>query len=139
MRHPHWRLAKRLAASTSAASGRRGSLIGRAFDYLTFYISAFFAIRRERRSLIVAMTDPPLLSVVAALAAPNVVNWVQDLFPEVAQRLGVRIPRIVNRIRDWSLRRARVNVALSEAMAKAIGANAVVQHNWAGEDLRPEQ
>jgi len=53
----------------------RTHLIGRAFDYLTFYISAFFAIRRERRSLIVAMTDPPLLSVVAALAAPNVVNW----------------------------------------------------------------
>jgi len=113
----------------------RGSLIGRAFDYLTFYVSAFFAIRRERKSLIVAMTDPPLLSIVAALAAPNVVNWVQDLFPEVAQHLGMRVPRFVNRMRDWSLRRARVNVALGEAMAKRIGANAVVQHNWAGEDL----
>jgi glycosyltransferase involved in cell wall biosynthesis len=117
----------------------RARLIGRAVDYLTFYLSAFFATRREKRSLIVAMTDPPLLSVVAALAAPNVVNWVQDLFPEVAQRLGVRIPHIINRIRDWSLRRARVNVALGEAMAQAIGANAIVQHNWAGEDLRPGQ
>src|SRR5689334_12656911 len=29
----------------------RGSLIGRAFDYLTFYLSAFFAMRRERKSL----------------------------------------------------------------------------------------
>src|SRR5437763_3853251 len=80
----------------------RARLIGRAFDYFTFYHSAFHAIRRERKSLIVAMTDPPLLSVVAALAAPNVVNWVQDLFPEVAQRLGVRIPHFVNRLRDWS-------------------------------------
>ncbi|HEX7192490.1 MAG TPA: glycosyltransferase family 4 protein [Thermoanaerobaculia bacterium] len=113
----------------------RGSLLGRAFDYLTFYLSAFLAIRRERRSLIVAMTDPPLLSIVATLAAPNVVNWVQDLFPEVAQLLGVRVPRFVNRIRDWSLRRARVNVALGEAMARKIGANAVVQHNWAGAEL----
>jgi colanic acid biosynthesis glycosyl transferase WcaI len=113
----------------------RGSLIGRAFDYLTFYLSAFFAMRRERRSLIVAMTDPPLLSIVAALAAPNVVNWVQDLFPEVAQHLGVGVPRFVNRLRDWSLRRARVNVALGEEMAKVIGEKAVVQHNWAGADL----
>src|ERR1700756_3651902 len=113
----------------------RGSLLGRAFDYLTFYVSAFFAIRRERKALIVAMTDPPLLSIVATLAAPRVVNWVQDLFPEIAQHLGMRVPRLVNRMRDWSLRRARVNVALGEAMAKKIGGNAVVQHNWAGEEL----
>jgi glycosyltransferase involved in cell wall biosynthesis len=117
----------------------RGSLIGRAFDYLTFYVSAFFAMRRERKSLIVAMTDPPLLSIVATLAAPNVVNWVQDLFPEVAQHLGVRVPRFVNRIRDWSLRRARVNVALGEGMAKNLGAHAVVQHNWAAAEIRPAE
>jgi glycosyltransferase involved in cell wall biosynthesis len=113
----------------------RGSLLGRAVDYLTFYVSAFFAIRRERKSLIVAMTDPPLLSIVATLAAPRVANWVQDLFPEIAQHLGMRVPRLVNRMRDWSLRRARVNVALGEAMARKIGVNAVVQHNWAGSDL----
>ena len=121
----------------------RGALVGRAFDYLTFYVSAFFAMRRERRSLVVAMTDPPLLSIVATLAAPNVLNWVQDLFPEVAQHLGMRVPRLVNRMRDWSLRRARVNVALGEAMAKEltekIGANAVVQHNWAGAELAPAE
>src|ERR1051326_273997 len=117
----------------------RGSLVGRAFDYLTFYVSAFFAMRRGRESLIVAMTDPPLLSIVAALAAPNVLNWVQDLFPEVAQHLGVKVPRFVNRMRDWSLRRARVNVALGDAMAKKIGVNAVVQHNWAGADLGPAE
>jgi glycosyltransferase involved in cell wall biosynthesis len=117
----------------------RGSLLGRACDYLTFYLSAFVAIRRERKSLIVAMTDPPLLSIVAALAAPRVVNWVQDLFPEIAQRLAVRVPRFINRIRDWSLRDARVNVALGEAMARMIGENAIVQHNWAGSDLGPAE
>ena len=117
----------------------RGSLLGRAIDYLTFYLSAFFAMRRERKSLIVAMTDPPLLSIVATLAAPNVLNWVQDLFPEVAQHLGVKVPRFVNRMRDWSFRRARVNVALGEAMAEKIGVKAVVQHNWAGTDLGPAE
>jgi glycosyltransferase involved in cell wall biosynthesis len=118
----------------------RSSLAGRAFDYLTFYLSSFFALLRSRRRLVVALTDPPLLSVVAALAAPRVVNWVQDLFPEVAQRLGVRVPGVglLRRARNWSLRRARTNVALGDRMAEQIALpNVVVQHNWAGADLRP--
>src|SRR4029453_12831657 len=103
----------------STRFGRAG-LIGRGFDYATFYLSAFFAIRRERGATIIAMTDPPLLSVVAALASRDVVNWTQDLFPEVAQALGIRVPRIVQRIRDWSLRKARVNVVLGELMAQRV-------------------
>src|SRR5687768_6733275 len=47
----------------STRFGRAG-LIGRAVDYVTFYASAFLAIARERTSVVVAMTDPPLLSVV---------------------------------------------------------------------------
>ena len=48
---------------------------------------------------------------------------------------NARTSVVVNRIRDWSLKRARVNVAIGEAMARAIGANAVVRHNWAAADL----
>ncbi|HJQ40646.1 MAG TPA: glycosyltransferase family 4 protein [Thermoanaerobaculia bacterium] len=118
----------------STRFGRAG-LIGRAFDYATFYLSAFFAIRREirreRGATIIAMTDPPLLSVVAALASRDVVNWTQDLFPEVAQALGIRVPRFVQRIRDWSLRKARANVVLGELMARRVP-KATVIHNWAG-------
>src|SRR5689334_9706773 len=55
----------------STRFGRAG-LFGRAIDYLTFYASAFFAMRREREAILVAMTDPPLLSVVAALASKRV-------------------------------------------------------------------
>ena len=135
----------------------RGGLIGRAVDYATFYLSAYFAIRRigssvprslgssgeietlddrgteqprDRGTVVVAMTDPPLLSVIAALASKRVVNWTQDLFPEVAQSLGIRVPGFVRRLRDWSLRRARVNVVLGELMAGRVP-NAVVIHNWA--------
>ena len=43
--------------------------------------------------IVVAKTDPPLVSVVAApvagLRRARLVNWVQDLFPEVAQAAGV--------------------------------------------------
>jgi len=103
----------------------------RAIDYATFYLSAFFAIRRHRDAIIIAMTDPPLVSVVAALASRNVVNWIQDLFPEVAQALGIRVPGFLRRIRDWSLRRARANVVLGELMAERV-VKAVVIHNWSG-------
>jgi len=115
----------------------RHFLPGRVIDYATFYFSAFLAIRRERNAIIVAKTDPPLLSVVAALASRRQVNWLQDLFPEVANALGIRIPKFVKRMRDWSLRRARVNVAIGELMAKRVGGNVVVRHNWADAALHP--
>jgi glycosyltransferase involved in cell wall biosynthesis len=119
----------------STRFGRAG-LFGRALDYVTFYASAFFAMLRARDAIIIAMTDPPLLSVVAALANGRVVNWVQDLFPEVAEALGIRAPRALRRLRDWSLRRARANVVLGDLMAARVP-NAVVIHNWADAGLQP--
>ena len=118
----------------STRFGRAG-LIGRAIDYLTFYASAFFAMRRERDAIVIAMTDPPLLSVLAALASRRVVNWVQDLFPEVAEALGIRLP-LLRSIRDWSLRRAKANVVLGDLMAARVP-KAVVIHNWADAALTP--
>lgn len=116
----------------------RGSLIGRAFDYGTFFLNAFLAMRGERDAVIVALTDPPLLSIAAALASRRTVNWVQDVFPEVATALGVRAPALLGRLRDWSLRRARANVVLSEGMGRRLGApRTVVRHNWADAALRP--
>lgn len=116
----------------------RSWLPGRAIDYLTFYWSAFLAMRREREAVIVAMTDPPLLSFIAALASKRVVNWSQDVFPEVASALGVKAPGVLKRLRDWSLHRARTNVVLSDGMAKRLNAPRMeVQHNWADAALRP--
>ncbi|HUR81041.1 MAG TPA: glycosyltransferase family 4 protein [Thermoanaerobaculia bacterium] len=116
----------------STRFGRAG-LIGRAVDYLTFYVSAFFAMRKERDAVIVAMTDPPLLSVVAALASQRVVNWVQDLFPEVAEALGIRVP-FARRLRDWSLRKARANVVLGDLMSARVPRGTII-HNWADAGL----
>jgi colanic acid biosynthesis glycosyl transferase WcaI len=117
----------------------RGFLPGRAADYATFYVSAFFALLR-RKAIIVALTDPPLISVVAALAAKvrgaTLINWTQDLFPEVAEALGMRGLRFLRGIRDWSLRRAKVNVALADLMAERLP-NAIVIHNWADAALHP--
>jgi colanic acid biosynthesis glycosyl transferase WcaI len=120
----------------STRFGRAG-LIGRALDYVTFYLSAFIALLNHRQSVVVAMTDPPLMSVVAAVASKRVVNWVQDLFPEVAESLGIRVPRVLRTLRDWSLRRARANVVLGDLMAARVP-KAVIIHNFADADLAPQ-
>jgi glycosyltransferase involved in cell wall biosynthesis len=132
----------------------RGSLLGRAADYLTFYVSAFFVLARtlHRGDIVVAKTDPPLISVVAALAAwlrgARLVNWLQDVFPETAARAGVwllagPLGALLGALRDWSLRRAAVNVVLGERMAAEVarlapGARVRVVPNWAdGAAVRP--
>ena len=111
--------------------------MGRALDYLTFYLSAFIALLQHRRAVVVAMTDPPLMSVVATVASKRVVNWVQDLFPEVAESLGIRVPSLVRTLRDWSLRRARANVVLGDLMAARVPKSIVI-HNFADADLAPQ-
>ena len=74
----------------------RDKLVGRAADYANFYLAAGWRLWRIARAgdVIVAKTDPPLISVIAALVArrrgARLVNWVQDAFPEVAEALGVR-------------------------------------------------
>jgi glycosyltransferase involved in cell wall biosynthesis len=114
----------------------RSFLPGRAFDYLTFYLGALWAIRRHRDAIVVAMTDPPLLSVVAALASKRVVNWIQDLFPEVAEGLGMHGLRILRPLRNWSLRRAKANVVLGQLMAARVPRPTII-HNWADASLGP--
>lgn len=133
--------------------GRR-HLWGRALDYLTFYFSAAWHLTTtvERGDTVVAKTDPPLISVVAAIVAKlrgaTLVNWVQDMFPEVAFALNVKVISVVGpllrALRNFSLHIARVNVVLGERMAKRVVAQGVSQakvkvvHNWSdGSDIEP--
>src|SRR5262245_40324793 len=97
-------------------------LPGRALDYASFYITAARQLWRLARNgdIVVAKTDPPLISVVAAIVArlrgAKLINWQQDIFPETAERLslGGRIGRAVFAVlhspRNWSLREAKRNV-----------------------------
>lgn len=105
----------------------RGRLLGRALDYATFYCSSIVSMLRllKRGDTVVAKTDPPLISIIAMVAAnlkgAELVNWLQDIFPEVASSLGANpLPRpldaLLRRCRDRSLRSARVNVVLGERM-----------------------
>jgi glycosyltransferase involved in cell wall biosynthesis len=108
----------------------RDRLAGRALDYLTFYVSAAWRLWRLARKgdIVVAKTDPPLVSVVAApiarLRRARFVNWVQDLFPEVAQVAGVMgtpgklLLALLRHLRNRALRAAETNVVLGKRMAE---------------------
>jgi colanic acid biosynthesis glycosyl transferase WcaI len=128
----------------------RHKLAGRALDYLTFYASAAWALWRLARAgdVIVAKTDPPLLSTLAAPIAhargARLVNWLQDVFPEVAEALGASRSTIVRAafaalrwLRDRSLECAAMNVAISWDMAQRLRAldlrrkRVCVIPNWA--------
>jgi len=109
----------------------RDKLVGRVLDYATFYLAAGWRLWRIAHAgdVVVAKTDPPLISVVAAMVArwrgARLVNWVQDVFPEVAEALGVRAlsgPQagLLRWLRNWAFRSAAANVVLGERMAEVV-------------------
>jgi len=118
----------------STAFGR-GRLLLRAIDYLTFYLSATakMAALADSDTIVVAETDPPLMSVPAALAArfrrAKLVNWTQDLFPEIAESLGVAgvalVSPVLRRVRNMSMQWASTNVVLGEGMAARLRAEGI--------------
>jgi glycosyltransferase involved in cell wall biosynthesis len=131
----------------------RSYLPGRVVDYLAFCGAAAWTLLRLARcgDVIVAKTDPPMLSVIAApltrLRRARLVNWLQDIFPETAEALKVGgvLARAAYRplrwLRDRSLRRADMNVVLGERMVdRLVGlgvdrARIRLIANWANGDL----
>jgi glycosyltransferase involved in cell wall biosynthesis len=110
----------------------RSHLILRSVDYATFYVAALWALLgiARRGDVVIAMTDPPMLSVVAGpiakLRGAWRITWLQDIFPEVAESLGVggKLGRALFPALRWlrnnSLRSADVNVAIGELMAERL-------------------
>ena len=130
----------------------RQVLAGRAIDYASFYLAASLELARiaERGDIVVAKTDPPLISIPAGLVArmrgARLVNWLQDVFPEVAERVGMRIglvAGVIRAARNASLRGAAMNVVLGERMRALVraavpDARVEVIHNWVdGEAIVP--
>jgi len=131
----------------------RGKLLLRAVDYLTFYLSATakLASLANSNTIVIAETDPPLLSVpcalVASLKKSALINWTQDLFPEIAESLHVPgislVAPMLRWLRNLSLKQARTNVVLGEGMAARLRAEGVaadkidVIHNWSPVEIAP--
>ena len=125
----------------------RSTLSGRTFDYVSFCYSSWRAIRAlaSRGDILIAMTDPPLFSLVAKRVAArrgvHLVNWLQDIYPEIAVLLGVPLVRttlirnILSRLRDNSLKVAKANVVVGQRVADKFSTQGLsdrlhVIHNW---------
>lgn len=132
----------------------RDRLAGRTIDYLTFYLSAFIMLLRvvRRGDVVVAMTDPPMISLVAApvawLKGARLVNWLQDVFPELAEASGLgtglagrSLFPALRWLRNRSLKAAAMTVVLGDVMAERIERAGVArQHirviaNWSDGDV----
>src|SRR6185503_9814715 len=110
------------------ASGTRFSkarFIGRATNYVTYFLSACYAgLRLDRPDVVVALTDPPIIGLAAWLAgrrfgAPLVMAF-NDLFPEVTVLLDDFRSETVNtalqKVNEFLVRRAACNIALGQTM-----------------------
>jgi colanic acid biosynthesis glycosyl transferase WcaI len=107
----------------------RGALVGRSIDYLSFYRSVRRCLMELTRphDILIAKTDPPLVSLIAMAVArrkeAGLINWLQDLYPELAIELGVPflqgpLAAGLIKLRNWSLRRAEANVVVGDLMAQ---------------------
>lgn len=138
----------------------RGTLLGRATDYLTFLLTVALTIATTRRhDTVVCLSTPPLLALVGLLAKVRgsvFVYKVEDLYPDVAIALGALrqnslLARGLSRVSGAVLARADTVVALDDAMMRELAdrgaARVVVIPNWtdgtavfpdprAGEDFR---
>ncbi len=129
----------------------RSRLPGRAMDYLSFYLTSWRCALSLTTpgDIIVAKTDPPMISLIGMAAArqrgAKLVNWLQDLYPEIAIEFGVPlliapVRWLLFLLRDISLRAATANVVLGELPAKLIlsrgvrSNNVTIIHNWSEED-----
>lgn len=123
-------------------------LPGRAIDYLTFYasVAGWLLWHLKKNSVVVAKTDPPMMSIVAALVTKikraKLVTWNQDVYPEVASALGVklvdgRVGHMLKGLRNRSWHVAKVNVVLGQCMAERLFKQGVPEEkvevipNWA--------
>jgi colanic acid biosynthesis glycosyl transferase WcaI len=133
----------------------RAALPGRAIDYLSFYWSVWRRLLAimQQGDILVAKTDPPLVSIVAMGAAHHksarMINWLQDVYPELAVELGVPFIRGpvafgLASLRDRSLQFAEATVVVGDLMSQRVEALGVprarihVIPNWCNdEEIKP--
>ena len=114
----------------------RSRLLGRSLDYISFYLS----VRRALAALagpgdiVVAKTDPPLLSVavlpIVRRRRARLINWLQDLYPEVAIASGIRwlkgpVGAALTYLRDRSLKAAAANVVVARHMGDRLASRGI--------------
>lgn len=119
----------------------------RALSYLSLYPAFLWrALRLPRPDVVVTMTDPPLQLVLGPVLkwrrGCRLVHWAQDVYPEIAEELGVLRPgglpaRFLRRLANGFLRRHDCVIAIGECMRERLvkrglpADRVVVVPNWA--------
>src|SRR5580704_330222 len=139
-----------------ATSFGKANLASRLCDYLSFYIGAAFKLLLlPRHDIVMALTTPPLIGLVAVtigwLKRARVISLMQDVYPDVAIALGALrrnslASRLLGRVNRRVLARSSRIIVLGECMRERIAdilGTAVrdridVIHNWAdGSVIKP--
>ena len=121
--------------------------LGRFVNYVSYFLAATWAsFRLPQADVVVALTDPPIIGLVAWMTAKRMgarfVFLCQDVFPEVASLLedfrSETVNAVLQRVNVFLVRRADRIVALGECMKRRLveGKSAdpekiTVIHNWA--------
>ena len=113
----------------------------RAADFLTFLFSATFrGLLLPQADLVVAMTTPPLVSVLGAALAKlwrgRFVYWVMDLNPDEAVAVGWLKPEsaityLLDTASRWSLRQADSVIVLDDYMRDRVAAKGIAPEKLA--------
>jgi glycosyltransferase involved in cell wall biosynthesis len=128
-----------------------GGWLSQAWNYLRFLGTARRHVARLAGpdSIVVPMTDPPMLGAVVTARAlrrgARVVPWVQDLYPEIVTALaGDWTKPLLLPLRAWrdrALRRAQTVVCVGQDMMKFVTAARMTRErqahlpNWAPKEL----
>jgi len=139
-RHPYYLLRREREGDVfvervgSTAFPRR-HMAGRLADYLTYMVLAFVRclFLRPKPDVVVAMTDPPLASLVGVLIGKirraRYVYNIRDLHPDMAVAAGIVPPgwfvRLWESVHRWTLRQADRVVVLGEDMRDRVVAKGV--------------
>lgn len=144
----------RINRVTTTHFGKK-KILGRLIDYATFYVAAAWMLWKvtKANTVVVVKTDPPLFSVVAALIVrvrgAKLINWLQDIFPEVAFALDLKIMRwpiytILKSLRNSSLKVANTNIVIGHLMREKLLLDGIPKEkvkyipNWAdGSMVKP--
>jgi glycosyltransferase involved in cell wall biosynthesis len=139
-----------------ATSFGKHRTLGRLSDYFSFFLGAAWKLMRlPSAEVVMALTTPPMIGLVALLIGRfrgmRVVSVIQDVYPDIAVRLGTLGPRSASTkalewINMYVLKHSDRLVVLSEPMRERIAAKVGdirasridVIHNWAdGNEIRP--
>ncbi|MBS0662256.1 MAG: glycosyltransferase family 4 protein [Verrucomicrobia bacterium] len=131
--------------------GTRTRGVSRILDFTTFHCGAFLTLllTARRGDRLIALTDPPLLGVGAWLGGwltgAKVYHWVQDIYPEIAERLtGHGWLSVLRPVRNLAWRRSDGCVVLDTDMAATVQSAGVAAGriatvpNWAPAGLEPQ-